>query len=145
MTGGSTSGYPIGETPINRTSERHPKPDGGGISSVIRIRGTVVALVRKVRGRSLRVLIDSCSTGNYFSSRCQTALELKVRPEEDFEWLILADGSEVHEQADVQFVLYCGNYKTKILSRFCPNLHEELILGIPWLVAQNTTIDWATG
>ena len=35
--GESTSGYPAGELPINRPSERHPKSDGGGISSVVRI------------------------------------------------------------------------------------------------------------
>ena len=68
--GESASGYPAGEPPINRPLERHPKYDGGGISSVVRIRGTVIALVGKVRGRRLRVLIDSGSTGNYLSARC---------------------------------------------------------------------------
>ena len=45
----------------------------------------------------------------------------------------------------VQFVLHCGNYKTKVLAQVFPNLHEELILWIPWLVQENLTIDWATG
>ena len=93
--GESTSGYPVGETPINRPSERHPESDGGGISSVVRIRGTVVALARRVRGRSLRVLIDSGSTSNYLSAQCQTTLELRVKLEEEFERLMLVDGSEV--------------------------------------------------
>ena len=44
------------------------------------------------------MLIDSGSTGNYLSARCQIALDLKVKPEEDFERLTLADGSEVHAQ-----------------------------------------------
>ena len=96
MDGESTSGYPTGEPPINRPSERHPESDGGGISSVVRIRGTVIALAGRVRGRRLRVLIDLGSTSNYFSARCQTALDLEVKLEEDFEWLMLADGSEVH-------------------------------------------------
>lgn len=26
-----------------------------------------------------------------------------------------------------------------------PNFHEELILGIPWLVNENSTIEWAMG
>ena len=68
-----------------------------------------------------------------------------MKPEEDFERLTLADGSEVHAQGYVQFVLHCGNYKTQILARVFSNLHEELILGIPWLVQENPTIDWATG
>ena len=45
----------------------------------------------------------------------------------------------------VQFVLHCGNYRTKVLARAFSNLHEELILGIPWLVQENATIDWASG
>ena len=73
------------------------------------------------------------------------ALDLEVKPEEDFERLMLADGSEMHAQGYVQFVLHCGNYKTKVLARVFPNLHEELILGIPWLVQKNPMIDWATG
>ena len=68
-----------------------------------------------------------------------------MKPEEDFERLTLADGSEVHAQGYVQFILHCGNCKTQILARVFPYLHEELILGIPWLVQENPTIDWATG
>ena len=68
-----------------------------------------------------------------------------MKLEEDFERLTLADGSEVHVQWYVQFVLHCGNYKTKVLARVFPNLHEELILRIPWLVEENPSIDWATG
>ena len=95
---------------------------------MVRIWGIVIALVGRIRGHRLRVLIDSGSTGNYLSARCQTALDLEVKPEEDFEWLTLADGSEVHAQGYVQFILHCGNYKTKVLARVFPNLHEELIL-----------------
>ena len=66
--GDSTSGYPAGETPIIRSSERHPESDGGGINLVVRIRGIVVALAGRVRGRSLWGLIDLDSTGNYLST-----------------------------------------------------------------------------
>ena len=47
------------------------------------------------------MLIDSGSTVNYLNARCQTALDLKVKLEEDFERLTLADGSEVHAQGYV--------------------------------------------
>ena len=47
------------------------------------------------------MLIDSGSTSNYLSAQCQIALELEVKPKEDFERLTLADGSEVHVQGDV--------------------------------------------
>ena len=45
--GESTSVYPAGEPPINKPLERHVELDGGGISSVVRIRGTMVALAGK--------------------------------------------------------------------------------------------------
>ena len=105
---------------------------------MVRIWGTVIALAGKSPRERLRVLIDSGSTGNYLSAWCQTALELEVKPEEDFERLTLADGSEVHAQGYVQFVLHCGNYKTKILARVFPNLHEELILGNPVACARES-------
>ena len=91
------------------------------------------------------MLIDSGSTSNYLSTWCQTALDLEVKPKEDFDRLTLEDGSEVHAQDYVQFVLHCGNYKTKVLARVFPNLHEELILGNPWLVQENPIIHWAIG
>ena len=51
------------------------------------------------------MLIGSGSTGNYLSALCQTALELEVKPKEDFKRLTLANGSEVHVQGCVQFCL----------------------------------------
>ena len=111
---------------------------------MVRIQGTVIALAGRVQGRRLHVLIDSGSIGNYLSARCYTVLELEMRLDDEFERLTLADGSGV-ACARVHLVcLYCRNYKTRILARFIPNLHEELILGIPWLVKDNPTIDWAT-
>ena len=56
--GESISGYLAWEIPIMRPLERHPKSDGGGMSSMVEIRGTVVALSGRVRGRSLHGLID---------------------------------------------------------------------------------------
>ena len=68
-----------------------------------------------------------------------------MNPEDEFERLTMGDGGEVHMQGYIQFALHCGNYKTRIFSQVSPNFHEELILGIPWLVKENPTIDWAIG
>ena len=51
----------------------------------------------------------------------------------------------MHVQGDVPFVLHCGNYKTTILAWVFLNLHEELILGISWLVKENSMIDSTVG
>ena len=82
-------------------------------------------------------MIDSGSTSNYLSAQCQTVLELKVRPQDDFEKLMLVDGTGAHAQRYAQFLLHCENYKTRILAQVFPNLHEELILGIPWLMKES--------
>ena len=33
----------------------------------------------------------------------------------------------------------------KITARVFPNLHKEVILGMPWLIQENLAIDWARG
>ena len=33
----------------------------------------------------------------------------------------------------------------KLTARVFPNLHKEIILGIPWLVKANPNIDWTAG
>ena len=86
------------------------------------------------------MLVDWGSTGNYISAQCQAGLDLEVQPERDFERLILADGSEVHAQGYVRFVLHCGDYNCKILAWVFPNLQQELILGIAWLKATPQSI-----
>ena len=78
-----TSEYQAGKPPINQPLERHSESDGAGISLVVRIRGTMIALAGRFCGQRLRVLIDSGSTGNYLSAQSQTVLELKVKPEDD--------------------------------------------------------------
>ena len=83
------------------------------------------------------MLVDSGSTSNYISAQCQAGLDLEVQLERDFECLTLADGSEVHPQGYVRFVLHCGDYNCKIFACVFPNLQQELILGIPWLIKAN--------
>ena len=60
--------YLAGELPVVKPSEGSTDADVGGISSVVRIRGTVIALAGRIRGRKIRVLVDSGSTGNYISA-----------------------------------------------------------------------------
>ena len=62
-----------------------------------------------------------------------TALGLQVQEGEDFYELTLADGTVMPTAGYVQFVMNCGDYKGKNLARVFPNLHEEYILGMPWL------------
>ena len=69
----------------------------------------------RVQGPKIRVLVDSGSTGNYIRAQCQTGLELEVQQDADFERLPLADGSEVHAQGNVRFVLIVGITRVKSL------------------------------
>ena len=78
----------------------------------------VIALAGRIGGRNIRVLVDSGLT----SAQCQAGLDLEVQPKRDFERLTLANGSEVHAQGYVRFVLHCGDYNCKILAHVFPNL-----------------------
>ena len=93
----------------------------------------------------MKVLIDSGATGNFITDGLVTAWELPTELEEDHQELKLADGSTVQAAGRVQFNLQCGAYKAKITARVFPNLHKEVILGMPWLIQENPVIDWARG
>ena len=85
--------------------------------------------------------MDSGSIGNYISDWCLAALNIPVVPEDEHESLTLANGSVVKTQGYAAFVLRCGDFKCPIISRVFPNLQQELILGMPWLIQENPNID----
>ena len=58
---------------------------------------------------------------------------MQVREDEDFHELTLADGTIMQIARYVQFVMNCGDNKSKIMARVFHNLHKECILGMPWL------------
>ena len=116
-----------------------------GISSAVQTRGSVLELASKIKGIPVRVLLDSGATGNFISDNVVTELALHIDHEEAGEQLTLADGSQVQASGHVTFPLRCGYYKGKITARVFPNLHKELILGIPWLTTENPDIDWTRG
>ena len=86
---------PAGEPLEMSPGERPTELQRVGISSVVRLRGAVVELRARVRGGQLRSLVDSGSTGNYISDWCLAALNIPVVPENEYEDLMLADGSVV--------------------------------------------------
>ena len=63
--------------------------DHEGISSAVRIRGSVLELSGWVKERPIRVLIDSGATGNFISDELVTALRLRAMPEAHFVWEFL--------------------------------------------------------
>lgn len=119
--------------------------DNAEVSSAVRIRGSVLELAGLVNGRPIKVLMDSGATGNFISDRVVTALELQIEPEDNEDELTLADGSLVKARGRVQFQLHCGRFKQMVSARIFPNLHKEIILGMPWLQETNPAIDWAKG
>ena len=88
----------------------------------------------QVWGGRLRNLGDSVSTSNYISDWCLAALNILVVSEDEHENLMLADRLVVQAQGYAQFVLRCGDFKCPSIARVFPNLQQELILGMPWLI-----------
>ena len=70
------------------------------------------------------------------------AVVLKVQADPEWQEIMLADGSKLKTEGRVQFTLRYGGYKERILARVFPDLHKEIILGIPWLSQANPVIDW---
>lgn len=60
-----------------------------------------------------------------------TTLKMQVCENEDFHELMLANGTVMPTTRYVQFVVNCGDYKSKIMARVLPNLHKECMLGMP--------------
>ena len=63
--------------------------------------------------------------------------------EDEHKDLTLANGLVVQAQGYAQFILQCGDFKWPIIARVFPNIQQELILGMPWLILENPIIDWA--
>ena len=112
------------------------------ISSAVWIHGHVLELAGRVCQNAIRVLLDFGSTGNFASTQFVAAIGLSVQPDPEWEEVTLADGSTLKTEGRVQFTMRCGGYKSQILARVFPNLHKEMILGIPWLEQANPHIDW---
>ena len=113
-----------------------------GISSAVGFPVPLVEVAARIRGRNVKALIDCGSTGNYISDSLIPALGMEVIPEKDFEVLELANKTTVKAQGYVSFRLDSGEYSCRVIARVFPNLRSEVILGTPWLMKENPTIDW---
>ena len=61
------------------------------------------------------MLLDSGATSSFTSDVMETAFKQPVQSDEDFQDLILADGIVVQTAGYVQFMMTCGDYKSKVV------------------------------
>ena len=125
------------------TEDLKDRPTEHQISSVVQIRGRAMELAGRIRGRAVSVLLDSGSTGNFISAAVARQHNMKIQKEREFEKLTLADGSIVRTEGIVNFWLTCGRYREQLTVRVFPNLHKQVILGMPWLSATDPDIKWS--
>ena len=102
-------------------------------------------LAGRIGRKSVELLIDSGSTGNYVSARVCAACKLKTERDPHGEELKMADGTTVKINERVQVIFRCGKYRAVIQAKVFPGLQKALILGIPWLSKENPQIDWTQG
>ena len=136
---GSTEGCEI-ESPdsiLGGTTVEVGESMAGVDSSSRTLQWRTLELVVRIVRRSIRVLLDSGSTGNYIGSRECTTRGMKIEAEDEEEELKMADGTVVSIEGQAQFVLKCGGYKGQISARAFPNMNKPIILGIPWLSKEN--------
>ena len=115
------------------------------VRSTKRISSHTIELSSKIHRRPIRVLSDSGSTSNYISDKIAHSFNLIVNAEEGSEQLTLADGSKVQAKGYVSFRLQCSQFNSEVIARVFPNMHQQLILGIPWLKQENPCINWRQG
>ena len=135
-----TTGRP-GSTSLGSTVT---DPAVWGISAAARTHRTF-ELAGRIGKRSLSVLLDSGSTGNFVSARICTALKIKPEIDAHPEELKMADGSTVETEGRVKIQLHCGKYRGTVLAKVFPGLQKEMILGMPWLQKENPQINWTQG
>ena len=141
---GSTDGQEVvspDSVPRGTTVEVGESPAGVNSSSRTPKRKTL-ELAARIGRRPMRVLVDSGSTSNYTDARECTARRIKIEAEDQAEELKMADGTVVKTEGRVQFMLTCGGYRGQISAWVFPNMNKPMILGIPWLLKENSHIDW---
>ena len=113
-----------------------PNLDGPAneIVSAVQLCGSVIELSRRLKERPVKVLLDSVTTGNFISDAMAPTLKLKITSHVGFQDLTLVDWSQVWTIKYVQFSINFGANKGIIIARVFPNLLNECILGMPWLV-----------
>ena len=107
------------------------------VSSIERIPSQTIDLSGMIHRRPIRVLLDSGSTRNYISDHVAHSFNLIVKSEGGTEQLTLADGSKMQAHGYASFLLRCDQYNSEVIARVFPNMHQQLILGIPWLKQEN--------
>ena len=95
--------------------------------------------------RLVKMLLGSAAIDNFISDAMAIALKLQVQDDEDFHEVTLANGIVMPIAGYVQFVMNCGDYEGKIMTRVFLNLHKKYILGMPWVEYKNPIIDWTQG
>ena len=102
----------------------------------------MIEVAARIYGRTVKALIDCGSTRNYISDSLVPALRMKVVLERDFEVLELVNKMTVKVQGYVSSWLDSGKFSCIVIAWVFPNLRSEVIVGTPWLIKDNSNIDW---
>ena len=103
-----------------------------------------IELVLRCKGRILYAYVDSGSTANYMNAELARDLNLPIQGKSSR--ATLADGSVTEIDSMVHNVsVRCGDLKTQFSADLFPNLGYDVILGYPWLLRENPSIDFRSG
>ena len=101
-------------------------------------------LMCKVNGQDVIAYVDSGSTANYIAGPVAERLGLKAQ--QPTSTLCLADGTERQTTGRCyNLKVRCGKVTFNIDLDVFTALEHEIILGLPWLVAENPRIDFKSG
>jgi hypothetical protein len=103
----------------------------------------LIKLNGKINNISATFLVDCGSSGNFISSSFIEKHKLDVSSLDEVQSVILADGtvqSSAKRTQDVKVVI--GEYEDELGFLQLPLKSYDCLLGMPWLVKCNPTVDW---
>ena len=101
-------------------------------------------LAGSIDGKPVNAFIDSGSTSNYISSDLARSLDLMAHG--NLKTLQLADGSERKTLGTIRKLSFrCGKVVMTFDVDVFDGLSHAMILGFPWLIAENPRIDYQHG
>jgi hypothetical protein len=113
-------------------------------------KGRQIFLNIRIKGQTLRALIDSGATGNFIDARIVAQKGYKALRKEAPYQLLLVDGGEIgsnegmvtHETEELSMTVLRGHTEDIQFDIVAMGTHK-VVLGMPWLRFHNPQIDWA--
>ena len=108
--------------------------------------GRLLLFQGNLRGRPVRVLVDSGASANFVAAPVLEKLKLSWKKKSHADMVKLADGTVLSSDKLAYFPFSVSSYSDKDNFHILPSLEGfDLVLGMDWLRRVNPRVDWRSG